>query len=960
MSKQDFWSRDLKAASEANAPAKTKEDLENRGKEASTAASIQSAASSAAAQKRERAEFILKYGIPPEDVTAAKNIPGDPSKTGEEYLATIKDKGMVNRIRMLAEGRMSWPKGAALRNPAMAELIAAASIYDPTLDEANAATRYGTRKDFTSGVSARNLTALNTAVGHLASLKKYAAQLNNTFSPKINAPINYLQYEWLGDPRVKKFKTTAMAFSAELAKVFKGTASPGVTEIKDWEKQVNENMSPEQMQGFIETAADLLNSRIEAVGDQYNRGMGKSSDPVRLLSPHAQELYRTLERPLAENNTADVLAGPEEGRRVAGEDIKGWRLSPESEAAVVDYARQPDATPEGYAALLADKAIAEGHLPPSQREDYVQRTAEGTRDFFTLPPEERAKVNNVDYSQVDKAATENAGLVEGVAQTARNLPESAYNITTGLLAPGTDLLKSAVSGEREGLYKLIPDLVMGDEETRKNLGNALNQRYGSLDAIKRTAITDPLGFAGDVSIPLTLGGVAAERLPGLMSKYGTRMEATGRFFDPLSAMVGAATEAVPSAFSALKNKYTKGRIGETAADLTSEAVGLPSGVGGPALREGFEAGRSKGRAGEATPQSEAFTANMRNPTENVSSTVDLARQAVENLRQQASARYRAQMAQFGKEPTLLSPDNLRQTMADMRPKNYDAMLDAPHRPSDHVAWQQMNDTVEHYLAKAAQDPSLLEPLAVDQFKQDLYSIGSKIGGATDRDAARIAGNTYRSVRKMLTDHDPVYAEIMKPYADAAQEAASLESGFSLASSRGKPVNIDAATRRLQSIFRNNANTNYGQRAAQGERLAALDTTGTLMPSLGGQTASSWTPRGIRAGIEGAGAAGLLLHGGPMAFLDPSILAALASTSPRVAGEVSYGAGRLAGAGERIGKEAVNKALDLYDKYPTTALGVSRASSYADETEEERRRRLREKYNLNVPELPPEVAAYLGD
>ena len=933
---EDFWRADVAAAQAGRGD---KASLDRAGKLASLASSQQgvlssqqSAAASRAAEVRARAEFILKYGFPPENVTPTDTIPGDATKTGEDYLQTI-DPNLARQVKMLAEGRRAFPTGAALRNPTTMQLLAAATQYDPQLDAANAATRVATRKDFTSGMSARNLTALNTAVGHLATLKTLSKELNNSTFPTVNAAVNYLQSEQLGDPRVRKYKTAAMAFAGELAKVFKGTGAPSLTELKDWEEQLDENMSPAQFQGFVTTAADLLNSRINAVGDTYNRGMNTSAQPITLLSPHARELYEKLEAPAA-SETQGVTDATPGGQQVAGEDVKGFRFTSEHEAAISDYIKSAKATPEGYGNLVSSYAVAEKHISPEQYNDYATANAAATQDFFKAPPEVRARVAPVSYEDVDKAATENAGLGGSVAQTLSNLPESSYNLATGVLAPATDLARSIGAGERQGFYKAVPDILgditgISDTGTADAFGATLAEKYGSMAGLKRSLITDPMGTAGDVSLPLTLGGGLLARAPGVLGATGRTAATAGRIIDPLSGLMAVATQGVPAAVAAVPAGVREG-VG----DAASEAAGVLSGVGGSTIREGLAAGRSRGRANAPTPQSEAFAGNMRGtaPTGNV---VGLARDAVANLRDAATRRYKAAMAQFGQTPAPLSPDALRATMAANKPKLFDTMKDAAERPSDHVAWQKMNDTVEHYIAKAQADPSLLEPLAVDQFKQDLYTIGAKIGGAADRDAARIAGDAYRSVRKMLTDHDPIYGRIMKDYGDAAEEAASLESGFSLKSSRGKPVNVDAASRKLLSIMRNNASTNYGQRAAMGERLAELDPTGTIMPALAGQSASSWTPRGMRANVEGAGLLAGALHGGPGALVSPSLWAGLATTSPRLAGEAAQGVGRLAGAAERVVAPRASRAYDLYNKYPEAALAISRADQYADETERER-------------------------
>ena len=938
---QDFWSADLAAS---NAGQGDKASLERAGKLAAIASSQQgvisskqSAASSADADRRSRAEFILKYGNAPENIVVpTAQPPGDATLTGDAYLATL-DPGTARWVKMLDDGRMKYPNAMSQRNPEMQRKLAAALQYNPDLDAVNAETRFKTRIDFTSGMSSKNLAALNTAMGHLETLRKAAAALNNFQSPKLNEPINRFQEKYLGKAAVNNFNTARDAFATELAKVFKGGgAAPSLSEIEDWKKRADANQSPEQLEGFVTQAADLIGSRINAVGTQYNVGMGKASDPVTLLSPHAQEVYSKLSVPGGSSlSDAGGQAATGNGGQVGGEEVKGWRFTPEQEANINAYAQDPKATPEGYGKLVSGYAVTGGHVAPAQQADYAAANAAAAQDFFRQPAEARAKVASPSYEAIDKAATENAGLGTSVAQTIRNAPESAYNLATGLMAPATDLGRSLASGQRQGIYETIPNLAgdltgLSDTGTANAFGGVLAEKYGSLSGLKRSAITDPFGTAADVSLPLVAGGSLLARAPGTVGNVGRMAATAGRIIDPVSGLAAAVTQGLPAAVAAIP---AGGR--RAAGEAATEAAGLSSGVGGATMREAYGAGRGRGLAGAETPQSKAFTGNMREGTSAAGSVVDLARDAVANLRDVASQRYKAAMAQFGQNPVPLNPDDLRLTMAANKPKNFDVMADAPHRPADHVAWQQMNDTVEHYLEKAQQDPSLLEPLAVDQFKQDLYSVGSKIGGATDRDAARIAGGAYRSVRKMLIDHDPVYAETMKDYGDAAQEAASLESGFSLASPRGKPVNVDAASRKLQSIMRNNASTNYGQRAAMGERLAELDPTGTIMPTLAGQSASSWTPRGLRANVEGAGLLGAALHGGVGALASPGLWAGLATTSPRVAGEAAYGAGRATGAAQRVASPILSKLYNAYQNNPSTALALARSSQLSDETERER-------------------------
>lgn len=714
----------------------------------------------------------------------------------------------------------------------------------------------------------------------------------------------------------------------------------------------------ETRKGF-EARIGLFNKQLVPLGIQpIEADLILPGDPLKLYQPKIEAYDKKLEadRIRAEREaggpSGDILAGVPEGMQVAGEDIKGWRLSPEAEAEVVAYSRQPNATPEGYAKLLADKAIAEGHVLPSQREDYMQTTARDTADFFKQSAEQRAGVRGIDYSQVDKAASENAGLFDTVSQSIRNAPESAVQMLEGATALPKDIALSVLTGERAGTVKTFTDLAaeLGqgqfDGPTVTALADAMKERYGSWDALQRTLVKDPLGLAADLSILVTGGGTLAARAPGAFGKFGEGLATAGKLMDPLSAGMGLVTEGLPSVYTAAKDRAPGFTQGLT--DLPSEIVAFPSGVGGQTLREGFGAGVERGAAGAPTPRSEAFTTAMRDEVDG-DNLVNTARAAVDKIREKASEAYRAGMEKFGLQPTPLSIDNLLTRMAKIKPKSYDTWSDRKGpRPPDHLAWEQMNDFVLEYAAKADKNPNLLLPLELDQFKQDLFEIGSKIGGQYDRKASRIASTAYNAVRQELVKHDDIYATTMRDYETAIKQAQQIETELGLAAARGKSPNVSSATRKMQAaIGRNNANTNYGQRAEQVDVLNSLDPT--IIATLAGSNVNTFRPRGLNAAVTlGAGI--------PAAFTNPLTLLAAPAFMPRVAGELAYGTGVAAGYGKR-GFDAVagspkTKALaELYNKYPQLFLVPSQVGTKLQETEQERLERL---YADSVPSVPANV------
>jgi len=252
-------------------------------------------ARAAAADARAQADFDSKNTMVPP--------PGDTSKTGDEYLATIPTS-LAGQVKALSEGRRAFPTGSALRSPSVQELIAAATQYDPTLDAANAATRVATRKKFTSGTTRDNITAINTALGHLGTLWQDAQKLNNFGSPLVNAPINAFEKTALGDERYTNFNLTRHAVVDELEKAFRGAGGTQAG-IDEWKQGINNSQSPKQLRGAVSKAVTLLDSRLQALGDAYSTGMGRSSDPMEFLNPHAKAVFNAL-GPGGDGNVPDL------------------------------------------------------------------------------------------------------------------------------------------------------------------------------------------------------------------------------------------------------------------------------------------------------------------------------------------------------------------------------------------------------------------------------------------------------------------------------------------------------------------------------------------------------------------------------------------------------------------------------------------------------------------------------
>lgn len=207
-------------------------------------------------------------------------------------------------VKALIDGRMAFPSGAALRAPYWQNLLSEVARQDPTFDAINYNARAKTRADFTSGKSAQNIKALNTAIGHLGQLNdQISGTASHNFTP-LNALING-GMDVTGDPGPGLYNQTAGAVASELTQVFRGSGG-AEADVKRYLGELSPNASAAQKAAAVRNIAGLLRSRLNEIGNQYQQGMGKSTDPLTLLNPHAQQVFTKLAPPEDDGSRPNV------------------------------------------------------------------------------------------------------------------------------------------------------------------------------------------------------------------------------------------------------------------------------------------------------------------------------------------------------------------------------------------------------------------------------------------------------------------------------------------------------------------------------------------------------------------------------------------------------------------------------------------------------------------------------
>ncbi len=217
--------------------------------------------------------------MPPEIASAPKKIRDQwllaQTKPG---VSLIAPEPVVDAI---IAGRMQIPTGFALKSPYWQDVIARVAQKDPTFDATKYGARASARRTFASGPEARNVTALNTVIGHLGTLDDAMSALENKDLRLFNTVANRLSLE-TGHPEVNNFETARQAVSDELMRVFRGSGTASEHEAQRWADTIKASSSPSQLRGNISTIGNLLESRVGALAQQYERTVNQGGNPAQI------------------------------------------------------------------------------------------------------------------------------------------------------------------------------------------------------------------------------------------------------------------------------------------------------------------------------------------------------------------------------------------------------------------------------------------------------------------------------------------------------------------------------------------------------------------------------------------------------------------------------------------------------------------------------------------------------
>jgi hypothetical protein len=172
----------------------------------------------------------------------------------------------------LANGTMKWQDVVSNRTPLAVkqQLLEETKALNPNFNSGDFSIEQSVRKEFTSGDAAKNLTAFNTAIEHSKQLSIATDALDNGDVRTLNKIGNAFGYEF-GSDKQTNFNVIKNALSGEISKVFKGGQATDA-EIKAVQQPFDAANSTTQLKGAINNAIALMNSKRDALKQQYEQG----------------------------------------------------------------------------------------------------------------------------------------------------------------------------------------------------------------------------------------------------------------------------------------------------------------------------------------------------------------------------------------------------------------------------------------------------------------------------------------------------------------------------------------------------------------------------------------------------------------------------------------------------------------------------------------------------------------
>lgn len=478
------------------------------------------------------------------------------------------------------------------------------------------------------------------------------------------------------------------------------------------------------------------------------------------------------------------------------------------------------------------------------------------------------------------------------SQAFTNIPSSSVQLVNDIITPLLHPIQTAkdIYSLGSSVVNLIRPDEQGNEDIARAVGEFFKERYGGLDNIKKTFATDPMGMLADLSIVLTGGTTLVPKTAGTIGTTSKIINTVGKTIDPI-------TQGVNVAGMPLK--------------LAPALISKAGGVSADALKTGYAAGQSSIPVPFVSSKKDKdFTDAMRGNLDQKTVVSD-ANAAFEKMQNKKKKDYLDQKTKLKLDKQKINFSNIETQVNDwIASKTYGGetvfgqKFGGISELSD--SSQKILKDIQKEITLYKNNPQLHTAQGLDILKRkidNMYPLNPKT--KSDQMVVTAMKNI---VKDEIIKQVPDYAKVM----EAFETASLLEKQLMQELSLGKTKNAATTLKKLQSIMRNNVNTNYGARLQAFNKLDEFSEA-NIAEKIAGMELSSFKGRGFSQPVT-TGTLAYTLGSGNMAALG-----LLPFSSPRLTGE----------------------AARMFGKYSQTvkpAIQSSRAIGLLEPTLEEERRK----------------------
>ena len=398
--------------------------------------------------------------------------------------------------------------------------------------------------------------------------------------------------------------------------------------------------------------------------------------------------------------------------------------------------------------------------------------------------------------------------------------------------------------------------------TASRLGEYFKKKYGGWEEIKRTFAEDPASLLLDLSAIFSGGATIAPKLAKIADAINPITQ-TSNLIKKASTPVAAAFDTLTtgSGVDAVKNAVKAGSKSITAP--MSNAYNMLKG------------NTAKGNIFEGT---NSFVKSMReNSGYGLDDMLAKAKGNLTDMKIAKNKQYTSDMAKLSTDKTQLAFDGVVQALKSAKESFGMSRSGVVKNEEVMNLLRRMEDKIDEFRKKGARSPA-----DFDDMKQSLQGMFDP--RSSDSQILTAGSSVVRAVGDDIAKQAPAYRKTMADYGEASTLVKEIEKSLSL----NNRASADTAIRKLTSVMRNNVNTNYGARGNLAKMLSDSGRSVDVLERITGSAFSSYMPKGLRGVGAGLGGTGGVAMG---VVSVPTVMALLATQSPRIIGELLYKIGQ---------------------------------------------------------------------